>query len=64
MNPTQNQKVQDEDQNAGKKIYRKPSVQIYGTLSEMTQSSHQAGNAGDDTGTPFSPPGNPHSTRT
>lgn len=39
MNPTENQKLQDNKQAEQKKAYRKPSVQVYGSLSEMTQSS-------------------------
>jgi hypothetical protein len=58
VNPTDSQ-LHDNGERAGKKAYRKPNVQIYGSLSEITQHSATPGTHRQDGGTVTPNPGYP-----
>jgi len=51
-----NQQALNNERQVGKKVYRKPSVQVYGTQSDMTHSGpHQVPTNPDTTGTATPP---------
>jgi|KBSSwiStaDraftv2_1062776.scaffolds.fasta_scaffold812125_1 hypothetical protein len=67
MNPVDNSQPVDEVQRSGtvKKPYRRPSVQVYGTLSQITQTNNNpAASALDPGATPTSPNGQKQTNRT
>jgi hypothetical protein len=67
MNPVDNSQPVDEVPRSGavKKPYRRPSVQVYGTLSQITQASNNPASTALDPGaTPASPSGQQQTHRT
>ncbi len=67
MDSMENLQLLDDSQHAGtgKRTYRRPSVQVYGTLSQITQATpNVAGHVLDPLATPASPSGQQNNNRT